>query len=42
MRIFWNCALQNQCDYIVTRNKKDFQLSSIPVLEPDDFILLNQ
>ena len=21
---------------------KDFQLSSIPVLEPDDFILLNQ
>ena len=38
----YNCALQNQCDYIVTRNKKDFQLYSIPVLEPDDFILLNQ
>lgn len=37
-----NCALQNRCDYIITRNIKDFQLSSIHVLEPDDFILMNE
>ena len=37
-----NCALQNMCDYIVTRNTKDFHLSSIPVVEPDDFIIMNQ
>ena len=34
-----NCAILNQCEYIITRNTKDFRLSSIPVMEPDDFII---
>lgn len=37
-----NCALQNHCDYIITRNPKDFSLASIRVIEPDEFILFNQ
>ena len=34
-----NCAVRNRCDCIVTRNIKDFRLSSIKVFEPDDFLL---
>ena len=30
------CAMSNQCDVIVTRNKKDFQFSSIDVLTPEE------
>ena len=37
-----NCAVLNQCEYIITRNTKDFRLSSIPVMEPDDFIIQYQ
>ena len=41
-RVQYSCALSNQCDYIVTRNIKDYQLSSIPVVDPNEFILLFQ
>ena len=30
------CAMSNQCDVIVTRNKKDFVFSSIDVLTPEE------
>ena len=32
------CAQHHQCDCIITRNKKDFPLSSIPVLSPQEFL----
>ena len=31
-------ALTQKVDVIVTRNQKDFQLSAIPVLSPDEFL----
>ena len=30
------CALENNCDIIVTRNKKDFEYSTIEVLTPEE------
>ena len=32
------CALSNQCEVIVTRNKKDFNFSSINVLTPEELL----
>lgn len=32
------CAFQIEADYIVTRNKKDFENSKIPVVLPEEFI----
>lgn len=32
------CAISNECDIIVTRNKKDFTFSSIKVLTPEEFL----
>ena len=32
------CAEQQHCDYIVTRNSKDFSKASIAVLTPGEFI----
>jgi predicted nucleic acid-binding protein len=31
-------ALENECDVIVTRNKKDFKNSKIPVMTADEFV----
>ncbi len=32
-------ALQNNCDFIITRNVDDFKnVTSIPVLEPKEFL----
>ena len=31
-------ALQEHCDIIITRNKKDFSKSDIPVMTPDEFL----
>lgn len=36
------CALSNQCDYIVTRNIKDYKKSEITILEPKEFIAMYQ
>lgn len=33
------CAISNQCEAIVTRNKKDFTFSSISVLTPEEFLV---
>ena len=33
-------AIQADCDFIITRNVKDFALSDIPVYAPDDFFKL--
>ena len=32
------CAVSNQCETIVTRNKKDFSFSSIRVLTPEELL----
>lgn len=32
------CAIQLNADCIVTRNKKDFENSSVPVFEPKEFL----
>jgi len=32
------CALENNCDVIITGNKKDFNLSDIPVFKPKEFL----
>ena len=32
------CALENDIDCIITRNKKDFSKSSIPVYTPTEFL----
>ena len=32
------CAKEFSADYIVTRNVKDFQNSTIPAISPDDFL----
>ena len=32
------CAISNECDIIVTRNKKDFAFSSISVLTPEELL----
>lgn len=32
------CAVEAKCDYIITRNKKDFKNSEIKVYEPDEFL----
>lgn len=35
-------AIENSCDAIITRNKKDFKDSSIPILNATEFINLDQ
>ena len=32
------CALENVCDVIVTNNKKDFKISSLPVMTSTEFL----
>ena len=34
----YQAALEAKCDYIISRNEKDYQFSKIPVLTPIDFI----
>lgn len=31
-------ALSAECDFILTRNKKDFELSYVPVMTPEEFL----
>ena len=31
-------AMENRCEFIITRNKKDFKNSQIPVLNPFEFL----
>ena len=31
------CAIAAQCDFLITRNTKDFQHSLIPAVSPEDF-----
>ena len=45
MRLFiedatqYYCALDNNCDVILTNNTKDFNLSSLPVMTADEFLI---
>ena len=32
------CAKANKCDVIVTRNKKDFPFTELPILTPEEFL----
>jgi predicted nucleic acid-binding protein len=34
-------AASNHIDYVVTRNKKDFESSPVPVITPDEFLALS-
>jgi predicted nucleic acid-binding protein len=36
--IQYQCAVENSCDAIITRNVDDFSKSSLPVLTPFDFL----
>ena len=36
------CALENNCDVILTNNVKDFKLSSLPVMTVEEFLVANQ
>ena len=33
------CALKNNCNYIITRDLKDFKNSEIPVMTPTEFLI---
>jgi predicted nucleic acid-binding protein len=33
-----NCALKNNCDYIITRDLKDFKNSEISTFTPTEFL----
>jgi len=35
------CAVRNNCEYILTRNKKDFANSKVPAISPSEFLDLN-
>ena len=37
-RLQLECALKKDCDYIITRNIKDFEKSEIKALTPDEFL----
>ena len=34
----YHCALQEDCNILITRNGKDFKESQIPVLTPDEYL----
>ena len=36
------CALRNRCDYIVTRNIRDYEYSEIRVVDPKEMLLLSR
>jgi len=36
------CALENDCHFIVTNNKKDFNLSTLPVMTAAEFLIKYQ
>lgn len=38
----YQCAKQERCECIITRNKKDFGFSEIPILSAEDFLAGNQ
>jgi predicted nucleic acid-binding protein len=38
--IQYNSALQHKCDYIITRDKKGFKNSEIPIMTPTEFLTL--
>ena len=35
------CAIENNCDVILTNNIKDFSLSSLPVMTVNEFLIAN-
>ena len=35
------CALENNCDVILTNNIRDFNLSSIPIMTVNEFLIAN-
>jgi predicted nucleic acid-binding protein len=32
------CAVESKCDLLITRNPKDFKLSSIPIMSADEYM----
>ena len=39
--IQYYCAMENNCDVILTSNIKDFKLSSLPIMTVDEFLIAN-
>lgn len=35
-------ALENKCDFIITRNIRDFKYSTIPVMRPKEYLSIRQ
>lgn len=40
--VVYAVAARNKVDYILTRNTKDFEVSAVPVITPQDFLKLNK
>ena len=40
--LHYYCALKMDCNIIITRNVKDFKVSDIPVLTPDEYLKSRQ
>ena len=40
--IQYYCAMENACEAIITRNKRDFKNSAIPVLNAKEFVEMNR
>ena len=40
--IQYYCAMENACETIITRNKRDFKNSAIPVLNAKEFVEMNR
>ena len=41
-QIQYYCAMENACEAIITRNKRDFKNSAIPVLNAKEFVEMNR
>lgn len=35
----YHCALNSNCDFIITRNGKDFRLSNLPVMTAEEYLI---
>ena len=40
--IQYYCAMENACEAIITRNKRDFKNSAIPILNAKEFVEMNR
>lgn len=36
----YHCAVKMECNILITRNEKDFKASEIPVMTPDEYLMV--